>query len=194
MVDVRLRGKSIAAVYYHWSAYTDATLDELKNLINAFAECDVHKLTVSEAQLQVIEAVQQRRDEFNDGASGGVCADDFAYAKSRFPDAKLSEHISRNEGLVALRPKTQESLWQWAEGSAALNISAQTFHTYVWTPIDEGNLDWWGADYIAEARQQSGPSLDRDFKWSEIDGLIDAVDSAPSAHVDKNGKLLSLDR
>lgn len=194
VIGIKYGGQEIAAVYYHWSAYTDATLQEIKSIANAFSDTDAGTISIKEARLRVIKAVQHNTDILGNGATGGVDPADLQYAKRIFKGEKLSENVSRNQGLVALRPQTRAESWNYAEGGAEIDVEFQTFRTDVWWPIDDPNSEYWDRDYIKQAKRAHGPSLDREFKWSELNDLIEKVNDAPTAYVDESGNLISLIR
>lgn len=195
-ISVTDRGEEIAAIYYHWSAYTAASLSEIAQLIAFFRshKYDFGLMAKEDAQLVVISAAEANESvlfELADGRKivernvhGGVDEDDLAYAKTLFPGEAFSEDVNRNAGLVAITPENIARLHSYEEGTAEIDLTNQTFRTDVWDRIydDEGAEDWLSPEKIEAGRNAIGPDLDCDYDWNDIQSVVEAIKSAPSVY------------
>ena len=177
VVHVVSNHQDIAAIYYHWSAYTEDTLEEIKTLIDDFNEkgFDFSTMSKEEAQLAVIKTLEAN--------GGGVDEDDLSAAKSLFPMESFNESPDRSFGLVAISSGDMADMNQWVEGRAMIDLSKRTFYTLVWLEPDlEDPKD------LEIARHTPGPDLDRTYDWDEIDELLEEVEKAPILY-SNNGRL-----
>lgn len=196
VVSVTDRGEEIAAIYYHWSAYTAASLSEIAQLITFFRnrKCDFGLMAKEDAQLAIIRAAEASESvlvELADGgkivernAHGGVDEDDLEYAQKLFPGESFSEDVSRNSGLVAITPENIARMHSYEEGTAEIDLTNQIFRTDVWDRIydDESAEDWLSPEEIEAGRKAIGPNLDCDYDWDDIQSVLNAVKSAPSVY------------
>lgn len=173
VVHVVSNHQDIAAIYYHWSAYTVDTLDEIKTLIDAFNAkgFDFSTMSKEEAQLAVIKTLEAN--------GGGVYEDDLPAAKSLFPTESFNESPDRSFGLVAISSGGMANLNQWAEGRAMIDLSKRTFYTLVWLEPDLQDLEWYYPKDLEIARNTPGPDLSLTYDWDEIDDLLEEVENAP---------------
>lgn len=182
VVHVVSNHHDIAAIYYHWSAYTDDTLEEIKTLIDDFNEkgFDFSTMSKEEAQLAVIKTIEAK--------GGGIVKADLPAAKSLFPMKSFNESPNRNLGLVAISAGAMADINQWAEGRAMIDLSKRTFYTSVWLEPDPEELGRYYPKELEKARHTSGPDLDRTYDWDEIDNLLEEVENVPWLY-SNNGRL-----
>ena len=193
VISIMAGGEEIAAVYYHWSAYTSSTLTEIWQLLDYFkrSAIDFGSLTQEQAQLAVIHAVEDNTscDTLSvNGRNvlglerGGVDPDDLDAAKKLFPNEHFVEHPSRNAGLVGITPKTIDDLHRYEEGCAEIDLVKRTFQTGVFweDSADCPTDDMIAPGDLAAAKQSSGPDLRAVYSWDEITEVSDAVLQAPS--------------
>ena len=173
VVHVVSNHQDIAAIYYHWSAYTEDTLEEIKTLIDDFNEkgFDFSTMSKEEAQLAVIKTLEAN--------GGGVDEADLPAAKSLFPTESFNESPDRSFGLVAISSGDMANMNQLAEGRAMIDLSKRTFYTAVWDEPDLEDLEWYYPKDLEIARNTPGPDLDRTYDWDEIDDLLEEVENAP---------------
>ena len=87
VITVREKNKEIAAIYYHWSAYTTSALAEAKSLITAIFLDDYSKY----------ESLPYKILKIMEDYGGGICGEDEKYVKEKWPHRPLkNEGISRN--------------------------------------------------------------------------------------------------
>lgn len=186
VVHVVSKHQDIATIYYHWSAYTDDTLEEIKGLIDRFNAkgFDFSAMSKEESQLAVIKAVEEK--------GGGLAKADLDAAKAMFPKESFNTSPDRDLGFVAISPGAMADMNQWAEGRAMIDLSKRTFFTEVWwkpNPIDLQELKEYRSKELAIARNTPGPDLSLTYDWDEIDKLLEEVENAPFLY-NVNGEII----
>lgn len=104
----------VAAIYYHWSAYTVCALEEAKKIIDALRDKDWD--TDEDMALDLIRFCEN---------NGGGLADEseLEYAKQMFPDKEFKvDNISRNDGVIAISPRGIGRLQRYSEGDIQLDF------------------------------------------------------------------------
>ena len=107
--------EAIAAIYYHWSAYTYSALQETKRVIDCIYN---HRdETQDEMLLRLIKCIEEN--------GGGIRAttEEFDYIKSLYPNEKFkTENYDRCNGLIALSKQGIADLQSWSEGDVFINL------------------------------------------------------------------------
>lgn len=104
-------GDTVNAIYYHWSAYTNAALDEIENLRDCIASFYEHTILDKQDQIK----------NFNQAclkASSGVSDyhdASYEYAKKNFDYNKQT--ANRNEGMIAFTEIDIDEFMDWSEGT-----------------------------------------------------------------------------
>ena len=144
--------KSIATLYYHWSAYTESALEELKTFYNNYR----HYFKIQQIEQKLLqlhptpfEAVKQYDELDNIVTSiyqavietgGGLASDESENAIKLHPT--LGEHynpnhsVHRNNGIVAFTEEQQNELYDWSEGDIKLYLDEQEFEFDVYTSYE----------------------------------------------------------
>lgn len=138
----------IGNLYYHWSAYTGSSYEEVYKLYKAYEE----EPETDDKQLRLIHV----SEKLGGGIPGYYYKDDFykkdwserEYIENKFNNETFkTEDINRNDGLVSISPQGMEISDIFAEGVCDLNID---------TGILEYNDNLWGFDsmdqYIEEVQ------------------------------------------
>lgn len=183
VVHVVSNHQDIAAIYYHWSAYTEDTLEEIKTLIDKFNEYgfDFSTMSKEEAQLAVIKTLE--------AIGGGVVRADLPVVKLLFPMESFKDSPSRNAGLAAISDEAMADMNQFAEGRAMIDLFKRTFYTLVWDEPDMEELERHYPKELEIARHTPGPDLSLTYDWDEIDDLLEEVEKAPILY-SNNGRVL----
>lgn len=196
VISIKQHNEEIAAIYYHWSAYTASSIYEIAQLVDFYMSdsYDFGAIAKSDAQLVTIRAAEASKSllvELVDGnkivernAHGGIAEDDLAYAKALFPGEIFLEDVSRNAGLVAITPESIAKLHSYEEGCAEIDLTNRTFRTDVWDCLynDESAEDWLSPEEIEVGRNAVGPDLDCDYDSDNAKALYEAVKNAPSVY------------
>lgn len=150
--------KSIATLYYHWSAYTESALEELKTFYNNYRR--YFKIQQIEQRLLQLhptpfEAVKQYNELDNIVTSiyqavietgGGYASDEAENAINLYPALntyyKPNHSVHRNNGLVAFTEERQNKLYYWSNGDIKLYLDEQEFQFNVyWSYIINDDRD-----------------------------------------------------
>ena len=153
VITIEKNAKAIAAIYYHWSAYTSCALDETKKIIDCIYD---HKdETQAEMLLRLIKHLEK-----NGGGIGGA-SEEFDYIKSLYPNEQFkTENYSRNDGLIALSEDGIADLQAWSEGDVFINLDEDRVDFCVYSGYE--NLD----EYIEQRKE-----WDDDFDENELEDI-----------------------
>jgi len=159
--------EDIAAIYYHWSAYSLSTLQEIKQITDYLCEVDIED--TKNLQLSLIRFVES----IGGCISGGETSDEFKEIQKIFPNEVFAKHGNRTCGLIAITKKEIESLYSWAEGVATIYLDEGIVTDDVWWfgDPDEEELD-------DEEKDFTPPEIDinpDEFTFEDIDALISIV-------------------
>lgn len=115
-VDILENGKRVALIYYHWSAYFEPTVYELKLLRDDIgkAKAEGHDILLS-----IIEGLEKR------GGGLSIETRTRAVAKEKWPDRTFKIDINRNDGLLNLDEQDMNDTFQYTEGTASIDIDAE---------------------------------------------------------------------
>ncbi len=151
VVDIDTNGKTIATVYFHWSAYFfDAwyTLQKLAHILkDEPAKARIlrssdkpapvdhgsknHDLCLQDLETDtgVLKQVIDPRLKLIRGLEmlgGGLGPQDAAAAAKLYPGQTFRTDISRNDGLVCISDAEMEEARGWADGTATLDLDDET--------------------------------------------------------------------
>ena len=144
--------QSLATLYYHWSAYTESALEELKSFYNNYRHYfKIQQIDQKLSQLHPtpFEAVKQYDELDNIVTSiyqavietgGGLASDESENAIKLHPT--LGEYynpnhsVHRNNGLIAFTEERQNSLYSWSEGNIRLYLDEEEFEFDVYTSYE----------------------------------------------------------
>lgn len=105
--------ETIAAIYYHWSAYFQSTIYELRDLGKDIRKAREEKKDIL---LGVLEGLEKR------GGGLGVNPRNEKEAEKRFPGRQNKKDISRNVGLLYLGKEEIQETLDMAEGTARIYL------------------------------------------------------------------------
>ena len=144
--------QSIATLYYHWSAYTESALEELKTFYNNYRHYfKIQQIGQKLLQLNPtpFEAVKQYDELDNIVTSiyqavietgGGLESDESENAIKLHPT--LGKHynpnhsVHRNNGLIAFTEERQNCFYSWSEGNIRLYLDEEEFEFGVYTSYE----------------------------------------------------------
>ena len=153
VVSVNKGEKSIAKIYYHWSAYTHNALYETRDIINCIYSHEDG--TESELLLRLIRFCE------NNGGGIRATTEEFSYVQSVYPNETfVTENYSRNNGLIALSEEGMAAMQLWSEGDVYIDLDVDQVDFCVYCGYED--LD----DYVKERL-----SWDGDFNVSEVDDI-----------------------
>lgn len=115
-IEIKDDNKTIAVIYYHWSAYFSSTIYELKAVKDDIVRA---KENGQDILLSIIDGLEQR------GGGLGIDPDTRALAKEKYPNREFTMDINRNDGLIFLAEKDIEDTLDWSEGWASIDIETE---------------------------------------------------------------------
>ena len=166
-------GKGIAAIYWHWNAYTYDALYTTKDVIDC----------IYDKQYRSVEDLQLRLIRFCERRGGGIegSEKEFKYIADVFPgETFLSDGYSRNEGLIAISQRGIEELQLWSEGDVIIDIDTGkvTFSVF-WSFGDENKYRTYRLDECGDDEVPDIVPMNFNlgfFDVDEIDGIIADLD------------------
>ena len=144
--------QSLATLYYHWSAYTESALEELKTFYKNYSRyLSIQKSyqkvkqnhpirtiipkTTNDLDLIVIAIYQAALED-----GGGFSFGEHEKATQLYPILNAyydpNHSPSRNKGLVAFTEEEQNGLYYWSEGNIKLYLDEQEFEFEVYSSYD----------------------------------------------------------
>ena len=149
VIQNQINGESVNVIYYHWSAYTESSIEELKEFANRLSvnyknRSDSFFAMLTDAGRELIEKLDngsltdnEKIDLFNlmtyISVSGtGASDNDSLKYLSQFTNDTNRQNVSRNEGLLAITEDDQEDTLGWSEGTLIVD----------WIFTDQGYPDF----------------------------------------------------
>lgn len=170
-------GTPVAALYYHWGAYTWSALDWTRQLVEYMDNNEWNDQ--KELALHVI-----RFAELSGGCiDGGKGSEEWKKIAELYPDEVFKETGSRNDGLVVLTEDGIAGLYGWASGEVRIALEEREVYFDVIAVYDSledyaSNRDEELEDIIEEYGEL--PVLNWDastrFLFSDIDGYLKDIE------------------
>lgn len=152
VVTIKDKGEDKMKIYYHWSAYTGATFEELNNLwFYAIKPLKKAGKSTDEILLGIIHYLEGNVDlahkawieklypdgscqrSCHGGIDGGKDSDEWKYITGLYPNEKFDPDVDRNNGLVSMSPKGMDEAQSWSEGNASIDLYYETYtHDVNW--------------------------------------------------------------
>lgn len=196
IVDIIKDGEIMAAVYFHWSAYTTTAfyeLEKLKHII--FADEDIttsqfvgldeenkplyKNHTLKKEDLLKIDDLRLRLIKGLEAIGGGLDKGDIEYAKKEYPNETfLEDGYSRNEGLIAISEKEIQEHHGWSEGDALIDLDDMTVSNYCFFGVNMNDKDFkkWLKDMDFEEKDVVIKETDLSMECIPIDKLEEVAE------------------
>ena len=182
VVTIQTNKEDWCAIYYHWSGYTKAALEETKNIINCIYN-GKHE-TKDEILLRLIRFI-----ESNGGCIRGT-RDEHDYIQSLYPNEKFNEEGNRSDGIIALSEASIRALHSWAEEEVFINIDTDEVDFCAYSGYENleeylDNRRTWDDEFDKEEFKNI-PKLDcclGYFGIDEIDDVITKIDSVGNEYI-----------
>lgn len=210
VIQNQINGESVNVIYYHWSAYTESAIEELKEFANRLSvnyknQSDSLFAMLTNAGRELIEKLDngsltdnEKIDLFNlmtyFSVSGtGASDNDSLKYLSQFTSDVNRQNVSRNEGLLAITEEDQEDTLGWSEGTLVVdwvfdNHGYPDFERTVFDfddlffRCDEGEYEEWYGESIDQLPQN--PYSTSDVPLSKIEQLQKDLEN--NAHAWRN--------
>lgn len=121
VITVHAFDEDIAAIYYHWSAYTTSAFQEAKDIID-----NVDWFNSSSKDELILRITKHL-----ESCGGGVFVDDRKLFEEKYPDEKFDDDVSRNDGLIAISEETMKRMQCWAEGDMTIDFDTEKVYNDV---------------------------------------------------------------
>lgn len=185
-IEIKKQEKLLANAYYHWSAYSEASLLLTKEIIDKFEEVkEENDVTQAIMLLQITGA--------------GLTSSSMEYLEeiiSNFEEQKekYQSAIDRNEGLIEITEEGMGETRAWEEGRITIHIDTKTFDFEVFHYPD---LELFEEYY--EIKIEDLPTLEfpiKNIKFKQIDKVLELVkktqETSNGAFKDVNGTVYGL--
>ena len=159
VIQNQINGESVNVIYYHWSAYTESSIEELKDFANRLSvnyknRSDSFFAMLTNAGQELIEKLDnglltdnEKIDLFNlmtyfsVSGTGASDKDSLKYL-SQFTSDVNRQNVSRNEGLLAITEEDQEDTLGWSEGTLIVDwiFTDQSYPDFEQTVFDFDDL------------------------------------------------------
>lgn len=159
VIQNQINGESVNVNYYHWSAYTESSIEELKEFANRLSvnyknRSDSFLDMLTDAGRELIEKLDnssltdnEKIDLFNlmtyfsVSGTGASDKDSLKYL-SQFTNDTNRQNVSRNEGLLAITEDDQEDTLGWSEGTLIVDwaFTNQGYPNFEQTVFDFSDL------------------------------------------------------
>lgn len=159
VIQNQINGESVNVSYYHWSAYTESSIEELKDFANRLAinyknRSDSFLDMLTDAGRELIEKLDnssltdnEKIDLFNlmtyfsVSGTGASDKDSLKYL-SQFTNDTNRQNVSRNEGLLAITQDDQDETLNWSEGTLIVDwaFTNQGYPNFEQTVFDFSDL------------------------------------------------------
>ena len=210
VIQNQINYESVNVIYYHWSAYTESSIEELKDFANRLSvnyknRSDSFFAMLTDAGRELIEKLDngsltdnEKIDLFNlmtyfsVSGTGASDKDSLKYL-SQFTNDTNRQNVSRNEGLLAITEDDQEDTLGWSEGTLIVDwiFTNQGYPDFEQTVFDFDDLffrcdedeygEWYG-ESIDQLPQN--PYLTSDVPLSKIEQLQKDLEN--NAHAWRN--------
>lgn len=178
IITIRAFDEDIAAIYYHWSAYTLSALYTVKELLENV------KWKEAKSEDELIIAITR----FLEKTSGCVDGEDMEEFKTRYPTMQFKTEGSRNDGLISISDAGIERTQGWAEGNITIDFDEETIYndTIWWYGCKENFEEEKGSDDDDfDLNPDEFPKIPidpNDFKFSQLDQVIKELDDGSYYH------------
>lgn len=194
IISVQSKGKDLAKIYYHWSAYISSALYETQKIVNCIY--DHNDETEKQLQLRLIRFCEKN----GGGITGNDKYNEHEYIQQLFPNVTFkTEGISRNDGLIALSEKGMAELQYWSEGDVIIDIDEDVINFGIYAGYEnfeeyiEERKEW--DDEFEGLELEEIPDIGYDLGYinvEDIDDVICAIDDAGKSLVRFGNEIFEL--
>lgn len=207
VIQNQINYESVNVIYYHWSAYTESSIAELKEFANRLSvnyknRSDSFLAMLTDAGRKLIEKLDngsltdnEKIDLFNlmtyfsVSGTGASDKDSLKYLSQYTTDINR-QNVSRNEGLLAIAEDDQEETLSWSEGTLIVDwiFTDQGYPDFEQTVFDFNDLffrcdedeyeEWYG-EPVDQLPQN--PYSTSDAPLSKIEQLQKDLENNPHA-------------
>jgi hypothetical protein len=114
-IEIKNNDRTLANAYYHWSGYTESSLELTEAIINYIKKNEIKPDVESAIKLLEHTGATFNESAWNDAVSEGIVS------------GKLKKCDGRNAGLIGVTQGAMKETRSWEEGRIEINIENNTF-------------------------------------------------------------------
>lgn len=146
VLTIRKDKEDVAAIYYHWSGYTRASFQEIKQLLEDFFSEEIQ--CIDDVRLRILRCLELH--------GGGLGMDEREDFESSYSGVKYQKEVDRNYGLVSITAEGIEETETWGEEFAVLDLDDMRILNQVFILEDpEAVIDYLSDDRCDEKKLSS---------------------------------------
>ena len=221
VIQNKINGESVNAIYYHWSAYTESSISELKDFADHLLKNYKNRSTEFLSQLtdkgkellkkldnceltntEIIELFNLMSYFAVSGVSSS--GEESLNYLSQFTTDTNRETVNRNYGLLGITSKDQDSLLYWSEGTLVVDwaFTNQGYPDFERTVFDFSHLfciineDEYNEYYNEDGDNpisslEKCPYSTRNVPLSNISQIQDNLNQHPHILIDEDNEILT---
>ena len=174
VITVRQDNKPLAAIYYHWSAYSVSAIKETRDVVKCIYD---DSNPVKDMRLRLIRFVERN--------GGGIAAsndvNERAAIQSMYPgEVFKTDGIDRSYGLIALSEDGIADLQHWSEGDVTIELDSGMVYNDVCFYEDYNELvkeEWRNVKKLEDIPEYHSSFIG--FSVTEVDQAVENVENAP---------------
>lgn len=167
--------RSLAAAYYHWSAYTEDAIDLTLFLIDKYNELREKYTDDLELAVRMLEA-----------SGAGLWPEEkiFIEQDNMLLNFDIQDCENRNKGLLSVTERGISGLRYWEEGLVIIDIGTQEIDFQVYTEWTEREFkeDWCMDEPYYDAFQVIPFDMGRPFKFDDFYELKELFEKTKYQH------------
>lgn len=185
VATVHVNGRDIAKIYYHWSAYSQSTLVEARDII---ASLPNEPMSNKDLILHLIRFCENR----GGGISGGEGSREWQFITALYPNETFKPNPNRSYGLVGISELEMADIQSWSEGDITIDIDDGIVYNtvYFWYMTDE---EYYYDMEIDENVVLDIPQINFDLGEIPFEDLDSVIDELPEDVCrDKEGNICQM--
>ena len=182
VVTIERNEKPLAALYFHWSAYTGDALYVTRDIVRCIYN---HKDETDESMLLRLIRFCEGRGGCIDGGTDG---EEAKYIMQLYPNERFEETGSRSDGLIVLSPEGILDMQRMSEGEVYIDLDEDMVDFCVYAgyeSLDE-YLEIMGEDDdLEDLTLDDIPYISHElgyFDVNEIDDIVSAFEKTDDVH------------
>lgn len=124
-IEVVKDGKIVANCYYHWSAYTLASLNEALQVIEKYDELIKQNLPDEVLVVKLFENCTSLNFFSGNFNHAGLSQNSYEYMCNKYPNFEFKIATDRNAGLIGVTEKDINETRTWEEGCIIIDLDKE---------------------------------------------------------------------
>lgn len=144
-IEIKMGGKIQANAYYHWSAYTNSSIEIAKQIL----EHDMNDLNSCSDLIKAIRLLEL--------TGAGLTENEKKYVSESYPGLEFAPCNGRSEGLIAVTENGKKETRTWEEGRVTLDFDKKIVKFNVWFKHTIKDFQDWYDDREIDFILQKSP-------------------------------------